>query len=305
MAAADTSLVVVAYHRPDTLAQLLRSIDADAEKVVVNVDDDSRVSSVAVACGAVVVPCMGNPGFAAGVNRGVRASTREFVVVTNDDVRFEAGAWRLLVSELRLAEADVVVPALVNESGGRSRSVVSHPTLGRLILEWLLLPDEPMRIVDRILRVEKWRLPTQPEYVPGVAAAVLAARRQTFVDHPMPEEYFLYWEEREWFYLLAAAGRTTRYMPCARAIHHGGRQEVRAEKQRLLAENAIRCVRRTQGRRQAALAWPIIVGWQCRLVAIDALRALRGGRPSRKRLRARLHGLYGALRGAPILVGLR
>ena len=52
---------------------------------------------------------------------------------------------------------------------------------------------------------------------------------------------------------------TTRFVelhPDAVCVHDGGRDDVRPDKSRLLARNAVRCIRRTQGRRSAALAVP-------------------------------------------------
>ena len=64
------------------------------------------------------------------------------------------------------------------------------------------------------------------------------------------------------------------------------------DKQRLLARNAVRCVRRTQGRFAAARAWPVVVLWQLRLLVVDTLRML-GGRQNRAG--ARLAGVGAAL----------
>jgi hypothetical protein len=65
-------------------------------------------------------------------------------------------------------------------------------------------------------------------------------------------------------------------VPDAVVRHAGGRDDVRADKQRLLARNAVRCVYRTQGRRAAVRAWPIVMLWQLRLLVVDGLRALLG-----------------------------
>ena len=65
-------------------------------------------------------------------------------------------------------------------------------------------------------------------------------------------------------------------VPDAIVVHAGGRADVRPEKQRLLARNAVRCVYRTQGRAAAARAWPVVILWQLRLLAVDPVRALFG-----------------------------
>jgi hypothetical protein len=85
------------------------------------------------------------------------------------------------------------------------------------------------------------------------------------------------------------------YRPESTCVHVGGRDDVREEKSRLLARNAVRCVRVTQGRGAAALAWLVVIGWNLRLVVMDALRAVRRPGPgARARLRARTAGLAAA-----------
>jgi hypothetical protein len=76
-------------------------------------------------------------------------------------------------------------------------------------------------------------------------------------------------------------------------VHHaGGRADVRADKQRLLARNAVRCVYRTQGRWAAMRAWPVVVLWQTRLLVADSIRGLLG---RGDRIGARLAGVRAAV----------
>jgi GT2 family glycosyltransferase len=91
----------------------------------------------------------------------------------------------------------------------------------------------------------------------------------------LPETYFLYWEESEWFWWLHRAGLRVEYRPELAVRHAGGRTDIRPEKCRLLARNAVRCVRRTQGPGAAARAFPVVVAWTLRLLVVDAVRHLR------------------------------
>jgi hypothetical protein len=60
-----------------------------------------------------------------------------------------------------------------------------------------------------------------------------------------------------------------------------------------MARNAVRCVRRTQGRLAALAAWPVVVLWNLRLVVTDVARLL-ARRGSASRARARVAGLVAA-----------
>ena len=98
---------------------------------------------------------------------------------------------------------------------------------------------------------------------------MVAVRADVLRATPLPEDYFLYWEELEWFWRLRAGANASLIVPSAAVIHDGGRVDVRPEKSRPLARNAVRCVRRTQGRSAALGVLLVVVAWNLRLVAAD------------------------------------
>ena len=288
----ECTLVVVAYHRPVSLRRLLDGLDAGGTSsprvVVVNVEGDHDVESVAREFGAteVTVP---NLGYAAAVNRGVREVRDEVTVFCGDDVEIDAASLRRLVATVATGAADVAAPRIVDTDGRVEASVRALPTPGRLLVEWAMTPDRPS---PGLGHVEKWRRPTTTEQVDAFDAALVATRTSVLRATPLPEDYFLYWEELDWCWQLRAAGLRSVVVPDAVVRHAGGRDDVRADKQRLLARNAVRCVYRTQGRFAAVRAWPVVVLWQLRLLVVDAVRAVTG---HGDRAGARLAGVGAAL----------
>ena len=297
-----TSCVVVAYHRPIPLAALVASLTpSGVEVIVVNVESDQDVAAIARHHGATEIELEGNPGFAAGVNAGVAAATRPVVVFMNDDLEVEPLAVERLAALIHSGRCDVVAPAIRTAAGAWEPSVLAIPTPGRLLLEWAMLPDRPPawlgtgRLAATARRsVHKWTQPIWLERVPAVTAAMIACRRDLIRRLPMPEAYFLYWEELEWFSLLAAEATTVWLEPGSTVTHLGGRHDLRPEKARLLARNAVRCVRRTRGRRSGAAAWVIVLLWQSRLVSVAAVRAAFGLKGGRRELSVRSAGLAAA-----------
>jgi N-acetylglucosaminyl-diphospho-decaprenol L-rhamnosyltransferase len=291
--------VVVAFHRPGSLAVLLAALqDPGLAVIVVNVECDESVAAVAREHGAVLVELAGNPGYATAVNLGVERAADGMVVFLNDDCRIEArDVLRLaaVVAADGSGRVDVAVPRVVDAEGVLERTIAAVPTPTSLAREWMLLPDTPVRSLAGTVRVEKWRAPDTPERIDAAAAVVLAARRALLRELPLPERYFLYWEESEWFWRLRERGAVVEYRPEITCVHVGGRDDVRPEKSRLLARNAVRCVRVTQGRTSGAVAWVVVVGWNLRLVVTDAVRrVVRPGARSQARLHARLVGLAAA-----------
>jgi len=287
-----TSVVIVAYKRPRALARLLMSLLEGAfDVIVVNVGGDPAVDDAARAA---IVPLRvvhtDNRGYAAAVNAGAAIARGDVVVFTNDDVLFGPDAVESLAETIRDGTADAALPRIVGRDGRDAGTPVALPTPDRLFVEWALLPDWPVPMLRKHLAIEKWRRPQRTERVRAGTAAVVAVRADLLRDAPLPEEYFLYWEEAEWFWRLEELGAHVVLVPAATAEHGGGSGDVRPEKSRLLARNAVRCVRRTQGVKAASLAYAIVVLWNLRLVLGDAVRA-----KSRSRLQSRMAGLQAAL----------
>ena len=172
-----------------------------------------------------------------------------------------------------------MLPQLVDDGGRPTPSIAALPGAGALLREWAALPDRPVPGLAGRIHVEKWRRPDSAERVDAASAPVVAVRRALLDQHPLPEDYFLYWEESEWFFRLAEVGARVEFRPDAVVVHQGGRDDVRPEKARLLARNAVRCIRRTRGRRAAAAAYPVVIAWWVRLVLGDGALALLGRRP--------------------------
>lgn len=289
--ASRCTAVVVAYHRPDSLRELLDGL-AGVPVVVVNVDGDENVAQVATGRNGVRVIGCGNSGFAAAVNGGTRLVESDLVAFMNDDIVCTAEDVAALARTVGDG-ADVVVPQVLASDGSVEPTVLPLPSVKALLLEWALLPDLPPAWVRGAAPVEKWRVPFERETVAAASAMFVVTTTALLRSHPLPEAYFLYWEEVEWFWRLRRAGAVVAYEPAVVIRHRGGRGDVRPEKSALLARNAVRCIRRTRGRAHAALAWPVVIGWQARLLAVEAIRAM-WVRHRGDLLSARLAGLRAA-----------
>ena len=287
------SCVIAAFHRPNPLARLLDLLRHPLiEVIVVNIGDDPEIAALA---GPRVVGLPGNPGYAVAVNLGVRAASSQVVVFMNDDVEIDADRILRLVAPVREGLADVNLPCVVDAEGSREPTIAALVTPASLVKEWLLLPDHPNMLGPWFRGTQKWRAPAQMERIDAGAATVVATTTKLLLEEPLPEEYFLYFEESEWFWRLHRRGWRVMYDPGVSARHTGGRDDVRAIKSRLLARNAVRCVRRTQGRGSASIAWPVVVLWNLRLVIVDQIRSWVGSEVAAARVPARHQGLRAAV----------
>jgi GT2 family glycosyltransferase len=288
----DVTCVIVAYHRADGLAPMVaRFVGGGVHVVVVNVEADPEVRAVVERNGGRVVDIPGNPGYATAVNYGIEESDTDLVVFMTDDARIEPEAVRRLAAVVAEGEVGVAVPRVVGTDGRLERTISAVPSVATLARERLLLPDAPVPALDGRLPVEKWRAPERPERIEAAAPVVVATTRRLVDEIPIPEDYFLYGAESEWFWRLRDHDVVVEYRPEVECVHGGGPGDVRRQKSRLLARNAVRCVRRTQGQRRAIAAWFVVMGWNARLVAADLLRACVRPTPARwRRVDARWAG---------------
>ncbi len=264
------SCVVVAFHRRESTAQIAAALDSpEIHTIVVNVEDDPALRSVP---GAEVIATKSNVGYAAAVNLGVRAAKGDVVVFMNDDVVVSRESVLELARRVLSAEADVAVPLVLDSAGEPEvTEVIPHHLAGTMLLRGQPIPSIPTR-------------------VDAAWAVVVAARTDLLRAVPLPEAYFLYWEELEWFHNIRKRAARIELNPSVKVLHLGGTGVVRSSKSRLMARNAVRCVRRVRGRRAALLAWPNVIGWQARLLLTSVTR-----RQGRAAVRAHAAGVVAAL----------
>jgi GT2 family glycosyltransferase len=289
--AREVSCVIPCYHRPDLLSGAVEKLDDPRiEIVIVNSEADPEVAEVAEPY--VHIP-RESSGFASGVNLAMKHVSAEYVVFMNDDLLIDVPGVLALRDTLAAGEADAVVPAIVDPTGAPEISIRALPTTRSLLREWLLLPERPVGWLNGRLRVEKWRDPAQAEAIEAAGTPVMATRSDLLRTVPLREDYFLYWEEIDWFWRLHELGMKVLYLPHVQAMHlGGGQQEFSPGRSRLLTINAVKCVRRNQGRPAARRAFLIMLLYNLRLVAMAGLRrVVPGGNSADRELESRIAGL--------------
>ncbi len=184
--------------------------------VVDNASHDDSVERIGRAAPEVTIVDAGaNLGFAGGNNLGIRLALdrgADFVWLLNNDTIVDPGALGPLVDEarrtgglvgsaiLRYPDTDVVWAA----GGGSSRSSART---------WHGYAEQPVQA-----------LPHEPfdvGYVPGCSLLFPASSLDAI--GPMPEDYFLYFEDAAWCEEAHRHGLPTRCVPASRVFHKESR----------------------------------------------------------------------------------
>lgn len=152
-----------------------------------------------------------NLGFAGGNNLGFAAATGEYLLLLNNDTEVEEDTLHLLCERLDAdAGLGAVCPKIRFFAPPRAIQFAGYTPLTRITLRNALLgfgrPDDG-----------SFDTPHDTPYAHGAAMMVRReALRQT---GPMPEMYFLYYEELDWSVRFAERGWHIGYEPRATVFH--------------------------------------------------------------------------------------
>jgi GT2 family glycosyltransferase len=227
-------VVVVAFASRDTIEECIARVGAlcgVGELVVVDHGTDGT-AEVAESLGARVLRDPRNPGFGAGQNRGVAASSSPYVLLLNPDAAPEpdgiAAGLALLDADRRVGAVQGVITNRTTGAPERSSGRELGPVhlFGRAVGARRLLSWRPVRTVARRVGVvadHVDRVPTRPTAVDSLAATAVLVRRDAFTEiGGFDESYFLYGEDLDLCRRLRAAGWRLVTIPDRFAWHESG-----------------------------------------------------------------------------------
>ena len=223
----QTAIVIVTCNSAGHIGAALDAALAHCARVVVvdNASEDDTCSVVRSRSGARLIVNQSNRGFAAAVNQGVGACDSEFILLLNPDAVLLAGL-EDLVEACRRPEVGAAAGLLLSEDGKPQAGFTLRrfPTAAALCFEALginrLWPANPVNRRYRCLDLDLQQ-PGEAEQPPG---AFLMIRRDVWQRlGGLDEGYYPLWfEDVDFLKRLRDGGQRVRYVPAARARHHGG-----------------------------------------------------------------------------------
>jgi GT2 family glycosyltransferase len=233
-----TAVLIVNYRTYRDLAQCLVSLvphlGAGDEVVVVDYESDraALIEALRIAEGSVrvvTVPRSDNRGFAAGVNLAAAQTRTSHFLLLNPDSVVQGPVVRVLESWLAShPDVGVAGPRVLNADGSVQPSARRFPDLTTLFggrSTWLTRRFPRNWFSRRNLVSVDARAPMNVDWISG---ACLMTRRDIFEQlGGFDEGFFLYWEDADYCYRVAAAGFRRVYVPLASVRHSGGHAAAR------------------------------------------------------------------------------
>lgn len=289
------SIVIVTWNNTEELAAtipaVLRELEEGDELVVVdNASSDGSADQVAeLAPDAVLVRSAENLGFAAGVNRGVEAASRELVVMLNPDAVPQPGFREGIVRPLAEGRGWAAWQGLVTAEGGTVLNTAGG-VLHFTGIAWAGGAGDPVPAG------------LEPHEVPFLSGACLAIPRDTWIRiGGFDPAYFLYHEDVEVSLRLRLEGGRIGLEPSA-VVDHDYEFSANPAKYRHLERNRWATVLRTYPGPLLAAVMPAMIATELALVAVassggwgrlkveawgDAWRGLRRTLRERRAIQAR------------------
>ncbi|THG36052.1 glycosyltransferase family 2 protein [Glaciibacter flavus] len=220
-----------------------------------------------------------NPGYGAAINALVRSlpTSVEWIVITNPDVVFHAGAIDAMLHEGD-TQVDIaaVGPLIRDEEGATYPSARSVPSLRTGIGHALfsgVWPSNPW--TARYHRIEDYDHVRDAGWLSG---SCLLVRRSAFEQiGGFDEEFFMYFEDVDLGYRFGRAGWRNRFLPDAEVTHTGGHSTA-GESEAMIGAHHDSAERFIQKKYAGTLLWPVraclLLGLRVR--SIFAKRRARG-----------------------------
>ncbi len=214
----SVSLIVVNYHASGALKRMLPTVEGVDEIVIVDHSEDEGELTVLESLRVDRVIVQPNAGYGAGLNRGVKESSGDILLLANPDLLLEPRTVGALVSALGVPGAGIAGPQLVWDEAGRW-SVPQAPDTG-----WWgevearhSLWTARRRYLKEQLRLWQATAPTGTELVSGT---LMAVTRSTFrAAGGFDPKYFLFYEENDFCLRVKRLGLHPVVVPDARVCH--------------------------------------------------------------------------------------
>jgi GT2 family glycosyltransferase len=203
------------------LARLLESAVGVDEIVVVDHSEDEAEVRALEALSVDRVVAQPNAGYGAGLNRGVRESTGDAIVLANPDLWFHEGAVTALVDVLGEPGVGIAAPSLFWDPDRRWQLPQARHVTWWSEFEASRFPAAARR---RYLKHQNglWSA-VGPVDSPVVSGTVMAVTRETFrIAGGFDERYFLFYEENDFCMRVQKLGKRCLVVPEARVSHEVG-----------------------------------------------------------------------------------
>lgn len=237
MTSSRTVAVVVDYYAGDVLRNCVTTLQRERPLAVVVVDNSTESATAQTLRNedVTIVETLHNLGYGRAMNRGVAfAPASEFLILSNPDIEVHEGAVASLERFLdRHPGVALVGPTIVDSDGTLYPSVRVFPNIFLASLHAVCAPWWPNNPFTR-----RYRRPRRDGRIDWVSGAFFMVRREVLQDvGGFDERYFMFAEDMDLCWRIAAAGHEIGFDAAAVVTHIEGVSRKRAPQMMIRAHH--------------------------------------------------------------------
>ncbi len=166
-----------------------------------------------------------NRGFAKANNQVITSTDSEYVLLLNPDTVATVDTIQRAIEKLAsLPAAGAIGAKILNNDGSLQPSCQRFPSLGGSVLIASGLHELlPEAMLPDLLLADRWDHDTERKVDSICGAFMLVKREAIKAAGPIPDEYFLYYEETDWCYQFRKHGFEVWFTPDLSIMHHGNK----------------------------------------------------------------------------------
>lgn len=225
----NVSVVILAYNSEKYIGRCLQSINREINGikeiiVVDNCSQDKTVEIINKSKGVVFISNKNNVGFARGVNKAIKKTTGDRVLILNPDTIVSTGSIERLVDCLSSMKADIVGGKLLKKDGGVHNTFVRKPDLLTGLFDFTNLRKIiPFDFVHKHHYYLYEKPPMMGIEVDAVSGAYMLVNRKVFENIGLfDERFFMYLEDVDFCVRAKQSGLKVVYCPKSVIFHEGG-----------------------------------------------------------------------------------
>jgi GT2 family glycosyltransferase len=225
-------IIFVNYNSTDFLFNSLNSVykNLNGVKAQIHIVDNASIDEIDKLENAFpdinLIKNKQNIGFSAAVNKGLKHTTAEYVMLLNPDTLINNGLFATMLNYMRRhPEVGIIGPRILNSDGTVQGSARSFPDLltplfARTSPLTRFFPNNPISRRN-ILTLDSDGI--TPQMVDWVSGACMLVRRNAIKEVGyMDELFFMYWEDADWCRRMWDQGWKVVYLPEASILHYVG-----------------------------------------------------------------------------------
>lgn len=234
------SIIIINYNTKDLIVQCINSISMGLENtdilsyeviVVDNASIDGSSEMVRKKFPTVsIIQNSVNNGYAYAVNRGIKSTSGEYILLLNSDIIFTYNCLFSMLNYMRdNARTGIVGPQLIYPNGNWQRSYGSIPSLGKIILDVFFISFMSGKIRN-LLRKLGYKFDTKPKSVGYIDGSSMLIRRELVQEIGyFDERFFFYAEDADFCFRAHKKKWDIVFIPQSQIIHIRGASSVKKE----------------------------------------------------------------------------